>query len=234
MSADEGERRGGLPGFGKLTAWVAPKLGRLLGGEGLKSYQDTLQRLLSGDFKSLEPAERERRANDIIQASANATVGMAALPVPFLDLPVLVTMVGAIGKVYGLDIKDRQLYAQVLATLGGGLMLRQLLRAIPFGGTLYASQVYGATWALGRVAQRYSATRMVSAPDELHRLFDETLARKAAEHQAEQTSAPGPQSRHSAPKDTERRLMELQGLRERGLITDEEFAVKRGQILAGL
>jgi len=248
MSSDAGEPGRGFSAFERLTAWAVPRLRALMGDEAVKAHRDTVERLLGGDFRDLPSEERARRVEEIIQVSASAAVGMASLPLPFLDLPVLVAMVGAIGKVHGLEIADRQLYTQVLATLGGGLMLRQLLRAVPFGGTVYVAQIYGATCALGRVAQTYCTEKKLPDAAELQRLFQETLARKAAEHLARQeaalkaAAAGSPDSRAPASgkvagtkagtaKD---RLLELQRLKEHRLITEQEYQRKREQILAEL
>jgi uncharacterized protein (DUF697 family) len=273
MSTDAGEPGRGFSPFERLTTWAVPRLRALLGHEAIHAHRDTLERLLGGDFRDLQPEERARRVEEIIQVSASTAVGMASLPLPFLDLPILVGMVGAIGKVNGLDIADKQLYTQVLATLGGGLMARQLLRTVPFGGTVYAAQIYGATYALGRVAQTYCTEKKLPDAAELQRLFEETLAKKAAEHQARQeaalqaagakpqgggeaagadaggenagatsavgtgaggTGAGGTGAGGTAAGTAKQRLLELQGLKEHGLVTEQEYQRKREQILAGL
>jgi uncharacterized protein (DUF697 family) len=251
MPADAHQPGQGFSAFEQLTAWAVPRLRALIGDEAMRAHADTLNRLLDdGGFKDLPQIEREKRVEEIIQVSSTAAVGMASLPLPFLDLPVLVGMVGAIGKVHGLDMTDRQLYSQVLATIGGGIMLRQLLRAIPFGGTLYAAQIYGATWALGRVAQTYCTTKTLPNPDDLQRLFEETLARKSAEHKARQEAAvtaalnrtpvpagaqPGASTaKLAAPGDASRRMKELQALKDQQLITEDEYRAKRDQSLAGV
>lgn len=267
MPADANEPGSGFSAFKQLKAWAAPRLRTLVANPAIQAHRDTVERLLGGDVKRLPPEERARRVEEIIRVSASAAVGMASIPVPFLDLPILVGMVGAIGRVNGLAIADRQLYTQVLTTLGGGLILRQLLRAVPFGGTLYAAQIYGATYALGRVAQAYCTEK---APDasELRRVFEETLAKKAAEHQARQDAGPkaaaarrdgGADSGATAAGGTDaggtaaggpvasgavasgpgsrtaqQRLRELQGLKEQGLVTEQEYQRKREQILAAL
>ena len=152
MSADAGADRRGFLGFAELKAWAVPRLRALVDDSGLRAHQDTLDRLLSGNFQDLTVEQRQQRIEEIIQVSAGAAVGMAAVPIPFLDLPVLMAMVGAIGRVHGLRQQDNKLWYQVLGTLGGGLALRQVLRMVPFGSQLYLSQIYGATYALGKAA----------------------------------------------------------------------------------
>jgi uncharacterized protein (DUF697 family) len=224
MSTDERESRRGFLAFADLKAWAVPRLRALVEDSGLREHQDTLDRLLSGNFKDLTPEQRGKRIEEIIQVSATASVGMAAVPIPFLDLPILMAMVGAIGRVHGLSQQDNRLWYQVLGTLGGGLFLRQVLRVVPFGSALYASQIYGATWALGQVANQVCINGTPPSADALTQIFEDTLQRKSKEHQ----------TRKQQPGNAEARLRELADLRQKGLISEEEFRQKRAEILARL
>ncbi|HUJ75519.1 MAG TPA: hypothetical protein VL359_11700, partial [bacterium] len=193
-----------------------PRMRNLLRNDRVQAHRDTLERLIGGDFAELTPEQRQERVEDIIRVSASAAVATAALPIPFLDLPVLVAMVGAIGRVHGLEVADRQMYVQVLGTLGGGIFLRQVLRLVPFGEVVYASQIYGATWALGRVAHLYSSSDQTPSSDALQRIFEETLTSTTREHQFGKPAG-----------NAEQRLNELKSLRERNLISEQEYEDKR-------
>src|SRR5574341_78215 len=208
MPADDNASRRRFLAFADLKAWAVPRLRALVENSGLGQHRDTLDRLVAGDFRDLTPAERSERVEEIIRVSAAAAVGMAAVPIPFLDLPVLMTMVCAIGRVHGVEQSDNRLWYQVLGTLGGGLVLRQVLRMVPFGGQLYAAQLYGATWALGRTAELICTSGAVPGAEELKKIFEETLRRKASEHGRK----PG------ARGGAEARLRDLANLRAKELV----------------
>ncbi len=119
-------------------------------------FENTLRRLVRGDFDDLPDAERQERVFLVIGLCADAATGLAAMPVPFLELPVHAAMVGAIGKIHGHTPFDRKGLKRILASIGGGMALRQLTRLAPFFGRIpFAARVHGATWTLGLAAQTY-------------------------------------------------------------------------------
>ena len=217
-----------------------PRLRALVDESGIRAHQDTLDRLLKGNFADLSPEQKEQRVEEIIQVSAGTAVGMAAVPIPFLDLPVLIAMVGAIGRVYGLNQKDNKLWMQVLGALGGGAALRQVLRMVPFGNQLYLSQIYGATWALGKTAAMFCQRNAAPTAGQLKRIFEETLRRKAQEHQKRNGGSPAAaapsvaSSAAAARPSPEARLRQLAALWEKNLISQAEYDLKRAEILAQL
>jgi uncharacterized protein (DUF697 family)/predicted GTPase len=88
---------------------------------------------------------------------------VAAIPLPFADLPVLtaiqVSMVGLLGKLYGQTLTPSQA-GGVVSTIAGGfvaqLVARQLVKFIPgFGSVISASWAAAYTWALGEGACVY-------------------------------------------------------------------------------
>jgi uncharacterized protein (DUF697 family)/predicted GTPase len=88
---------------------------------------------------------------------------VAAIPLPFADLPVLtaiqVSMVGLLGKLYGQTLTPSQAGGVVSAIAGGfvaQLVARQLIKFIPgFGSVISASWATAYTWALGEGACVY-------------------------------------------------------------------------------
>jgi uncharacterized protein (DUF697 family)/predicted GTPase len=88
---------------------------------------------------------------------------VAAIPLPFADLPVLtaiqVSMVGLLGKLYGQTLTPSQAGGVVSAIAGGfvaQLVARQLIKFIPgFGSVISASWAAAYTWALGEGACVY-------------------------------------------------------------------------------
>jgi uncharacterized protein (DUF697 family)/predicted GTPase len=92
-----------------------------------------------------------------------AAATVAAIPLPFADLPVLtaiqVSMVGLIGKLYGQTLTPAQAGGVVSAIAGGfvaQLVARQLIKFIPgFGSIISASWAAAYTVALGEGACVY-------------------------------------------------------------------------------
>ena len=91
----------------------------------LKAYEDTLKRLLKGDFAELPPGERKAKTEQIIKTSAMAAMALGATPVPLLEMPVMAAMVRAIGKVYGVNSIGKKAMLEIAAAMGGGLVMRQ-------------------------------------------------------------------------------------------------------------
>jgi uncharacterized protein (DUF697 family)/predicted GTPase len=92
-----------------------------------------------------------------------AAATVAAIPLPFADLPVLtaiqVSMVGLLGKLYGQTLTPSQAGGVVSAIAGGfvaQLVARQLIKFIPgFGSVISASWAAAYTVALGEAACVY-------------------------------------------------------------------------------
>ena len=195
-----------------LRDWRAPR-----------EYQDTLRRLLKGDFQDLDPDARREKVDQIVQLCASAAMALAAAPIPFLDMPVQAAMVRAIAKVHGVRGYSAKVFLQIVAGVGGGLVVRQALRLVPFGGVAHLSRVYGTTWALGRVSDLYFQHGTPVADGELRGLFLDTLERKYDE-----------KSRRLQGSDLAGRLRELDQLLTEGQLTDQEHRAKREQLIASL
>lgn len=220
--------RSDLSRMGRLKAWGRAHVMPLFREALWQDFDDTLRRLLRGDFHDLTDGERRARVEQIIGLSASASMAMAAAPVPLLELPVQAAMVAAVARVHGQRRSGRRALWEVGAALGGGMVLRQALRLLPFVGPLpVLSRVYGATWALGRAAQAYyqaqAEARPPPSPEELRTLFDETART--------QTEA---QSRSLSREDVVRTLRLLDDLRAREAITEAEYRRKRDEVLSSL
>jgi uncharacterized protein (DUF697 family)/predicted GTPase len=102
-------------------------------------------------------------ARRYILPCAIAAGAVAAIPLPFADLPVLtaiqVSMVGLLGKLYGQTLTPSQAGGVVSAIAGGfaaQLIARQLIKFIPgFGSAISASWAVAYTVALGEGACVY-------------------------------------------------------------------------------
>jgi uncharacterized protein (DUF697 family) len=213
---------------GRLTASAQAALAPLLREALWLDFEDTLRRLLRGDFADLSEAQRRERVEQIVGLSAMAAMAMAAAPVPFLELPVQAAMVRAVARVHGHHKTGRAILWELGAALGGGLVLRQAMRLLPIVGPLpHLSRIYGATWALGRVAQTYYAaaaeTGLQPDGDDLRRLYHDTAAARTREEAEALRRA-----------RLETALRHLDDLRARAVITETEYRRKRDEVLDAL
>ena len=231
MHAHGPGNRSALSRLGRLKAWGRDHLPALVPAfrEALwEDFSDTLRRLLRGDFRDLTEGERRARVEQIIGLSSSAAMAMAAAPIPLLELPVQAAMVSAVARVYGRPRSGRRALWEVGAALGGGVVVRQAMRLLPFVGPLpHLSRVYGATWALGRAAQLYyqpdAGASEASTPADLRQVFTETAR--------SQTEA---QSRRLTRADVTRALRNLDDQRVRAAITEAEYRRRRDEIVERL
>jgi uncharacterized protein (DUF697 family) len=188
-----------------------------------EEYKSLLQRLLSGDFEQATQKERDQIVSTIIYASAVTSVLVSIIPVPFIETPIQITMVRGIGRVYGQDL-DEKVVLEILSVIGGNVLLRQLIRLIPYVGfVIRVSRVYGTTWAMGSAAEYYFKHNREVEKEELMRVFKSVLKQKTQEKETE-----------IREKRTEERLEELETLLEKQLITPEEYDKKREAIISEL
>jgi len=219
-----------LKALKSIKDWSGERLRRLLDDPLFGEYEDTLRRLLGGDFTDLGPEARREKVEQVVRASATAAMATASAPVPFLELPVQWAMVRAIAKIHGVERPGRALLWELAGSLGGGLFFRQVMRLIPLGGSLpHLSRIYGATWALGRVAEVYfERSAGGKAPrgrgDERSKM--QHLFRQTAEDRARE------QSMRFGKGNLPARLAELDDLRDRGVLTYEEHRRKRAQFIS--
>lgn len=102
---------------------------------------------------------------------------MAVEPIPFADMllitPVQAKMVLHIGKIYGYELdatRSSEILKELGATVAYGYMARQVMRGVIktvapiLGGVVTAPLVYGWTFALGRLAERYFQSKIEGRP----------------------------------------------------------------------
>ncbi|WP_216325451.1 YcjF family protein [Deinococcus aestuarii] len=128
----------------------------------------------------VDPAlSEDENIEEVIKSAALLSGAIAVEPVPFADIllitPLQAKMVLHIGKIYGFDInpaRAREIAQELGATVAYGVLARQVMRglakiALPvIGGLITAPAVYGWTFALGRVAQRYFEQKRAGLPFE--------------------------------------------------------------------
>jgi uncharacterized protein (DUF697 family)/predicted GTPase len=164
---------------------------------GLETMRDTLAELL--------PEAEARAMSQLLQTGTSAVTGdsgdkigniyrdvarryilpfsiaagtVAAIPLPFADLPVLtaiqVSMVGLLGKLYGQTLTRSQAGGVVSAIAGGfvaQLVARQLIKFIPgFGSVISASWAAAYTVALGEGACVYFGDLMGGKKPDPHQI----------------------------------------------------------------
>jgi small GTP-binding protein len=150
-----------LPAIVEAHPWMAIALGR-----ALPSYRRQLSRKL------------------ILNASVLNGI-IAAVPVPFLDIPLLlasqVRMVLRIAAIYGESLSVRHA-RELLTTMAGGVLLRYLASElgafVPVVGWLAAGIVTGlGTWAMGQVAVAYFEAGRRLSGEQLRQMY-KRLARR--------------------------------------------------------
>ncbi|WP_027481881.1 YcjF family protein [Deinococcus pimensis] len=122
---------------------------------------------------------REQNTEEVIKSAALLAGAIAVEPIPFADIllitPVQAKMVLHIGKIHGFDItpeRARDIVQELGATVVYGMVARQVMRGViktiapVIGGVVTAPLVYGWTFALGRVAERYFQARISGLPFE--------------------------------------------------------------------
>lgn len=119
----------------------------------------------------LNDQEAGKRISDLYRDAARRYIlpfsvmagGLAAIPLPLATMPVLtalqVSMVGALGQLYGQTLSPSQAGGVVSAIAGGFVAQaigRELVKFIPgFGSVIAASWASAYTWALGEAACVY-------------------------------------------------------------------------------
>ncbi|PID56438.1 hypothetical protein CSB45_11330 [candidate division KSB3 bacterium] len=186
-------------------------------------YKDLIQRLASGDFSQSSQKERDATVSKIIHASAVTSTLVSVIPLPMIETPIQMTMVRSIGKVYEQEL-DEKVVLEIMSVIGGNVLLRQLMRLIPYVGfVINLSRVYGTTWAIGSAAEYYFKHDREVEKEELMQVFKTVLKQKTQEKEHDITE-----------RRVEERLEELKSLLEKGLITQEEFDKKREAVIAEL
>jgi uncharacterized protein (DUF697 family) len=186
-------------------------------------YKDLIQKLVSGDFSQSTQKERDDIVTKIIHASSVTSALVSIIPLPMIETPVQITMVRSIGKVYEQEL-DEKVVLEIMSVIGGNVLLRQLIRLIPYAGfVVNVSRVYGTTWALGAAAEYYFKHDREVEKEELMKIFKSVLKQKTQEKEDEMKE-----------KGAEERLGELKDLLDKQLISQEEYDKKREAIIADL
>ena len=195
-----------------------------------QSYQDTISQIMSDDWSNVSDADKQSAVDNLITLCGVAAGAVTIQPLPLLDAalitPIQIAMVQGIGRIRGHKL-DAQSAIEILGSLGTGLVTQTLAMAasklIPFAGWAVAiSMGYALTFAVGRVSDHYFSTGRGASKQELSDMFKQTFEQKKAEKNAANES-------NLTLKD---RLEQLTSAYDAGLLTAEEFAAKKEQLLA--
>ncbi len=192
---------------------------------------------------------REEKADRIINAHVLVSMGAGAIPVPLVDITavtaVQLDMIRELSYVYDADFSE-DLARNIISAIAGGTLAKlaaSFIKAIPgvgafLGGATMVALSGASTYAMGQVfIQHFKGGGILSN-------FDFDFAKKMYEEEFEK----GKKYAENLKKDKKKaeevvkeepvnkgdafsKLELLNDLRERGILTDEEFNAKKEQIL---
>jgi len=147
----------------------------------LQKHAEAMREYITGDYTSLLPEDRKKKAAEVRNLSAAAAAAIAPMPVPFADFwaitPVQLAMVRAIGNIYGYKFDRRAVQKELLPVFGGGMLGKKLfLELLKFGvpgagGIAGAAFVWVWTQSMGKVAEAFFSGGMRSSTEELRRML---------------------------------------------------------------
>lgn len=158
----EGVVRDASTKLGVAVIPVSAKKGTNVAEQLVPALVDTLPDLAIALGREL-PALRRTAAQKVVRQSAVFNTAVGAEPIPFIDIPVLLTlqarMVLRIAAIYGESL-DATHAKELITTIAGGLAFRYLAeqgaKMLPVGGWALAGGIAAAgTWAMGQVAIEY-------------------------------------------------------------------------------
>ena len=185
--------------------------------------------------------ERSQRADRIIHSHTLWSMGAGMIPVPMFDLlavsAIQVDMLKQLSEAYGADFTENMGKTFVTA-LTGGTFARvgaSLIKAVPGVGTLVGgasmSVLSGAsTYAVGQVAKRHYETNGNLVDIDLNsarKTYDDALERG-------KRVVGDLKNREAESKDVYSSLERLSDLKQKGVITEEEFEAKKREMLERL
>lgn len=131
------------------------------------------------------PSLRRNMANKIIKASAILNTAAGAEPIPFIDIPVLLTtqgrMVLKIAAIYGEPFSAKHA-KELIGTIAGGLAFRYLAqqgaKLVPVGGWAVAGGIAAlGTWSIGQVAIEYFESGKRLTRQQMREMYKHILKR---------------------------------------------------------
>ena len=185
--------------------------------------------------------ERSKRADRIIHSHTLWSMGAGMIPVPMFDIlavsAIQVDMLKQLAEAYESDFTEN-IGKTFVTALTGGTFARigaSFIKAVPGVGTLVGgasmSVLSGAsTYAIGQVAKRHYETEGNLVDIDLssaRKSYDEALERG-------KRVVGDLKNREAESKDVYTSLERLSDLKQKGVITDEEFEAKKREMLERL
>ncbi len=195
-------------------------------------------------MSELNKTNRSDEANSIIKNHMVWSMGAGLIPVPIADLfavsAIQLDMIRQLAKLYEIDFKHTQGKAYMTALTGSGLA-RLGARAIKFipgvgsilGGITMSVLSGASSYALGEVFKKHfetGGTFLDFDPQRLKKYYDEKFEKgkevaKEVQHENEKAKS---KSTASGLVD---KLKDLIDMKEKGLISEEEFAAMKKKLI---
>jgi uncharacterized protein (DUF697 family) len=153
----------------------------------------------------------DQKASQIVVVFATVCAGLAVQPIPFADFFLLTPLQAYMGTrlaaIRGIEVSEQEvtdIIKQVMGVVGLGLVAQQLGIAAAkilfpiFGGVATIPVVFGLTYAIGQVMDRYFFVRAAGrklTPDEIRSVWKQAKAagRKAGEEREAEIKRDEPQ-----------------------------------------
>ena len=214
--------------------------------------------------RNIEPSEKERTADHLIDTCAYAAAAVTLLPLPGTEIvavmPIHVGMVVGLGHIYDVEITRKSatdLVLKIGATVGVSLFSTKAVTTLAkimlpgLGGLVGAPLIFANTHAIGMVARVWFAREGEMSNSEMKSVYRDAVrkaktdfdpaqarkkAREAAAEKEKPKAAPIPEPAADPTEglDPIARLKRLKVLFEADLIDAEEYARLRADILAEL
>ena len=198
--------------------------------------------------------DQTKAADKLIRSHMAWAMGAGLIPVPIADFfavgAIQLDMIRQLCKVYQIDFKETDSKAIISALTGSGLarLGAQAVKMIPGVGSIVGgmtmSVLSGAsTYAVGEVFKKHFETGGTILDFEVERLskmYNDLFekGKKVAKEMKDQEAKQEPQStsspQESAPNTNDeviKRIRDLADMKEKGLITEEEFQTLKRKII---
>ena len=193
---------------GKVTADASQRLGVQVIPISAKKGTNVAEQLLPALVDAMPdlaiamgremPKVRRTMAGRIVRNAAMLNTAVGAEPIPFIDIPVLLTtqarMVLRIAAIYGESFTAKHA-KELITTIAGGLAFRYLAqqgaKLVPAGGWAVAAGIAAVgTWSIGQVAIEYFESGKRLSKQQLRDMYKNTLKRGRESFEKKQVPQP--------------------------------------------
>ncbi len=191
---------------------------------------------------------KEANANSIIRNHMIWSMGAGFIPVPIADFfavtAIQLDMIRQLSRMYDVDFKETSGKA-IITSLSGASVARMGSRAIKFipgigsilGGVTLAILSGASTYALGEVFKSHfesGGTFLDFDVSRLKRMYDEKFEKgKEVAEELKKQQETQKEKVKVAESDIVVKLNELAGLRDRGILSEEEFQQLKKKLIEG-